>query len=208
MNIRKEQLDVVLDIDGFLADFEGYFCHTFGYKNRHMANLHDRYPDKTTEIENFVNTRSTYYMLAPDLAGVEIAKWLMQRVSAYGRRQNRAKVTILTSRPLRTFDVTKNWLKAEKIPYHKLEFSRTKVKWLEEHKPDIVVDDIIEVCEGAALKVPGITPVLFSHPWNETPFIARIHSLSAFQSIYQQVALEKLLDDFGGIGMAEDIPSP
>lgn len=208
MNNRKEQLEIALDIDGVIADFEGYACHTFGNKNRHLSSLYERYPGKETEIDNFLNNRATYYMLTPEPVGIQIAHWLMQRVNAYGHRQNRAQVTLLTSRPFRVYDVTKNWLKAEKVPYHKLEFSRTKVKWLEEHRPDIVVDDIIEVCEGAALKVPGITPVLISHPWNETPFIPRIHSLAAFQSIYQQVALEKLLDDFGGIGMAEDIPSP
>lgn len=205
MQPRKEQLDVMLDIDGVIANFEGYFCRQFGSNNRHLVSLYERYPGKETEIDNFVNNKATYYMLTPEFVGMDIAKWLMQRVTAYGVRRNRARVTIVTSRPLRTAEVTKNWLKAEKVPYHKLEFARNKVAWAVEHKPDIVVDDIIDVCEGAALKVPGLFPVLVAHPWNETPFIPRIHDLSGFQQVYQQVALEKLLDDYGGTGLAEDI---
>lgn len=205
MNQRKEQLEVVLDIDGVIADFEGLFCHRFGNRNRHLVSLTARYPDREQDIKNFVDDRSTYFTLLPLPIGIEIAKWLVQRVNAYGRRQSRANVTILTSRPFRTYEVTKKWLKQEGVPYHNMEFARNKADWMESRKPDICVDDIIDVCEGAALKVPGITPVLVEHPWNETPFFPRIQNLSQFQRIFQQVALEKLLDDSGGVWLAENL---
>ena len=113
MNRRKSQLDVVLDIDGFLADFDGYFCHSFGTANRHMERLQDRYPEREQEITDFIADRSTYFMLEAIPVGVSIAKWLMQRVIVYGERRNRANVTVLTSRSLRTYEVTRKWLKDE-----------------------------------------------------------------------------------------------
>ncbi len=209
MNKRKEQLDVVLDIDGVIADFEGFFCHRFGWDNRHMVNLQERYPERAGEIMGFIEDRATYHMLMPEKTGIQIAKWLMQRVNVYGRRSNRAKVTLLTSRPFRTYEITKKWLKSENVPYHQLEFSHNKGAWMQARQPDIIVDDIIDICEGAALTVPGVTPILMAHDWNEdSTFIPRITTLSQFQRIYQKVALEKLLDDIDGVGVAEDILSP
>lgn len=205
MKPRKEQLDVFLDIDGVLADFEVYFCHRFGSERRWVVRLQDRYPERAKEITNFIQDKATYYMLEPLEVGVNIAKWLTKRVNAYGVRRSRANVTILTSRPLRTFDVTKNWLKQEQIPYHAIEFAHDKVAFIKARQPDIIVDDIIDVCAGAKIELPDVTPVLVKHPYNDTPFFPRITLLSQFQHIYQQVAYEKLLDDIGGVGVAEDI---
>ncbi len=204
MNKRKEKLDVVLDIDGVIADFEDFYCHRFGYENRHLVNLEERHPKKAKEIAAFTNDKATYYMLLPEPVGIEIARWLMERVTAYGYRSNRANVTVLTSRPFRTYEVTKGWLKRENVPYHQLEFSHDKVAWMKEHKPDIIVDDLAEICESALRSVPDLTAVLVAHKWNEqgSTFIPRITTLKQFQRIYEEVALEKLLEDSGGIGVA------
>ncbi len=203
MNKRKMKLDVTMDIDGVIADFEDFYCHRFGEENRHLVNLVKRHPHKAKEIEAFIDDRSTYMMLLPEAVGIDICRWLMERVTAYGEHTNRANVTLLTSRPNKTYDVTKKWLKMENVPYHQLEFTDNKVMWMKEHQPDIIVDDLIEICQGALWTVPDLTAVLVAHKWNEdTPFIPRIRTLKEFQRIYKEVALAKLFEDSGGIGVA------
>lgn len=203
MKHRKERLDVVLDIDGVIADFEGGFCDVFGYDRRHLVRLQDRYPEHRGSIDNYIHDRSSYRHLTIEPVGVEIAKWLMTRVYRFDVRQTRAYVHIVSARPL-NFDVlTREWLAYNHVPHHDLTITPNKESYIAHLKPDIMVDDIIGVCETVQKAVPDVQPVLVAHPWNEdTAFIPRITTLNQFQEIYQKVAGEKLLTDTGGTGLA------
>ena len=56
---------VVVDIDGVLADFEGAFVKTFGDDRRELESLEARYPSRSRSINEFVYDPHTYIHLEP-----------------------------------------------------------------------------------------------------------------------------------------------
>ena len=55
----------VLDIDGVLADFEEGFCEAFGYSNRDLYSLEERYPDADQGLLKVCRKSSQLQGLAP-----------------------------------------------------------------------------------------------------------------------------------------------
>lgn len=189
----KHKLDVILDIDGCMADVEGEFCIQFGDKNRHMVKFEHRYPEQHGFIENWLADRSTYKHLLPIPLGIEIAKWVSTA---------RAKVKIVTARPPNSKKITEEWLAKYEVPYDELIVSPRKIDYIIAEKPDIILDDIINICVQAYQAVPDIKPILVAQPWNETVFFPRIVTLTQFQRIFNRVANEKLLTDIEGVELA------
>lgn len=168
-------IEAVIDVDGVLADFEGYFCETFGDKNRNIVDLSKRYPKMKPKIVNFVRDKETYRYLDAIQLGLDIINWL----HAQG-----VTIHIVSSRPLGTFTVTQNWLKSYHIPYSSLTVKADKVATIRSLQPSFIVDDIISVAEDVYqhLSIPAI---LVKHPWNETPFFPRVDSIDMFIFAYQ-----------------------
>lgn len=196
--MRKDRLDIVLDMDGVLSDFEFAFCMAFGDNGRTLESLVERYPHREKDILLFVGSIDTYKQLTPIPVGVQIAKWCGETHNGIPR----ANIEVVTSRPYKTAHVSEYWLRKFKIPHHKFTVDPNKSQYLVRIQPDILVDDIIGVCEYVYNRTSGVTPVLMKQPWNETPFFPRISTLSQFQSIYRRVADEKLLSDIEGAWLA------
>lgn len=207
MHRRKEKLDVVFDVDGCLADFEMEFCERFGYRHREYVNLHKRYPEHTDQITKFIEDRNTYVDLRPVPVGMDIVRWLGRRTHAFGVYAPRANIEIVSARPYRMAEITKQWLRKNHVPYRTLTVQPDKENYILSRQPDILVDDIIDVCSYIYSHMQSVTPVLIAHPWNEgSAFFPRVTSLGEFQLLYEAVAREKLLSDLGGTGMAQDLP--
>lgn len=206
----KRELMTVLDMDGLMADFEFEFCLKFGDDRRYLVNLVERYPDREQEIIDFVRSPNTYARLSTIPLGVDIARWLVVRERRWEddkRLYPRSNVAIVTSRPMSAMKVTKEWLKKHKIPYHQFIINPDKEQAIKLLQPDIVVDDIIGVCQLAYNSIEEVKPVLVEQPWNDTIFFPRIKTLQQFIRIYEGVRREKLLTDFDGVELAEDLLS-
>lgn len=174
----NNKVEVVLDVDGVLADFEGFFCEMFGSNHRELVGLEKRYPEKKDAILKFVRNPNAYKMLDVLPLGKEIADWLVKQGIT---------VHIVSSRPLGTFSVTQKWLKEKGIAYSSLTVKSDKVATIRSLQPALIVDDIISVVEECyRLSIPGI---LVKHPWNETPFFPRVENIQQFA-----VAFERVMD--------------
>lgn len=169
--------EVVVDIDGVLADFEGAFCEKFGTASRHLVGLEKRYPDQKDKITKFVRSPDTYKYLGTLQVGLDIVKWL---------NQHGAIVHIVSSRPTGTYDLTKNWLLHNHVLYTSLTVKSDKIAKIKALQPALVVDDIISVVEECYQKasIPGI---LVAHPWNETPFFPRVDNIHEFEVVYTRL---------------------
>lgn len=173
------KVDVVVDVDGVLADFEGYFCEKFGDKDRHLVGLEKRYPKQKDRIVQFVRDKETYKYLDIIPLGVQIVEWL---------NHNACSIHIVSSRPIGTFSVTQRWLLDFHIPYTSLTVKSDKVATIRSFQPALIVDDIISVAEECYQKF-SIPAILVKQPWNETAFFPRVDSIDMF--IY---AFERLLE--------------
>lgn len=174
--MSHRRAEVVLDIDGVLADFEGYFCETFGDAHRNLVGLQQRYPDQKDKIVRFVNCPDTYRYLDALEVGLDIAQWLsFEGVSIH----------IVTSRPVGTHLVTQEWLHRFHVPYVSLSTKKDKTVFIRTLKPVLAVDDIISVAQD--LYQSDIQTILVRHPWNETPFFPRIRTLEEFKYEYERV---------------------
>lgn len=152
---------IAVDIDGVLADFEGKFCEDFGYKNRHMYKLGDRYPDLDRDlILEYVQNPSNYVDLAPIFGGILFTR------QAHARGWY---ILLVTARDRSLREVTKNWLAKYSVVYHELYFTKNKREAIQDfdalnptRKVAIVVDDSVSVLES----MPERYCVAWNQPWN------------------------------------------
>src|SRR5512145_3327502 len=100
--------NIVVDVDGVLADFEGAFCEEFGYERRELVSLESRYPAQARKINVFLNNGFVYKNLKPLELGLEIVHYL---------NLNDFDVSIVTSRPFGLESVTRDWLKQYGVEY-------------------------------------------------------------------------------------------
>lgn len=148
---------VVLDCDGVLFDFEGAFCERFGWENRHLYKLEERYPEYADNITLFSEITSTYERLDIVEMGVKIARFC---------ENEGFDIHVISSRPLYTEQVTGASLKLNKIPFHFLSTENgSKIFRIKRANPLFVVDDMLSVCEECA--EAGIPSFLVDQPWNQ-----------------------------------------
>lgn len=166
--------NVVLDIDGVLADFEKFFCQKFGNKNRHLVSLEARYPAFWDFVRVFIDMASTYENLDIVPIGVQIARWC---------KEHEFYVHLVSSRPSYTHETTQRWLLRNAIPYDYLSVDKTsKRARIININPLFIVDDLLEVCEQTSQI--GIPSFLIDWPWNHSDnlpkMVNRIHNFSDF----------------------------
>ena len=147
--------NVVMDIDGVLADFNGAFVKKFGTDRQELENLESRYPNRATEIYKFVSNPATYKDLEPIPLGLSIVDFLVD---------NGFDVDVVTSRPLSSEWVTRRWLKKTGIRYLSFGVFPNKASQIHYLHPICAVDDLISV---SRLLTRYLVPVLvFQQPWN------------------------------------------
>lgn len=174
--MSHRQIEAVVDVDGVLADFEGYFCDTFGDAHRDRVGLQQRYPDQKDKIVRFVNSPETYRYLDALEVGLDLVQWLsFERVSVH----------IVTSRPVGSHLITQEWLHKFHVPFSTVSTKKDKVAFIRALRPAFAVDDIISVANE--LYQSDIPTILVKHPWNETPFFPRIRTLEEFQYEYERI---------------------
>jgi hypothetical protein len=147
--------NVVVDIDGVLADFEGKFVQTFGDERRELESLESRYPNRIHSIRGFVNDMNTYTYLDPIPLGLSIVDFL---------NDNGFDVDIVTSRPLDTEWVTRRWLKKNNVRFLSFGVYPNKIARIAELCPICAVDDLISVSRH--LTRYSVPVLLMQHPWN------------------------------------------
>lgn len=156
---------IMIDIDGVIADFELAFCDAFGFSNRHLYDLWDRYPSVSSElITEFVNNPDNYRNLVPIFGGVLLTR------QAYERGWY---VILCTSRNRHLEDVTIEWLNyyGNSIKYHELSFTEDKgefvTRWNNQKsdKIKIVVDDNVRVLDNGIPE--NVLRVAWAQEWNE-----------------------------------------
>ena len=171
----------VLDIDGVLADFEEGFCEAFGYSNRDLYSLEERYPDADQGLlKEFVENPLNYKDLAPIFGGVLLLNQLYSR-GYY--------ILLMTSRRKELKTVTFDWLKKYNIPFQELYFSCNKQEGINDFlalhgnlELQIFVDDSVStlraVERGAADRVPFLA---WGQPWKEGYYPRLRYNESAFK---------------------------
>jgi len=188
--MSKNKVAMAVDIDGVLADFEMEFCQSFGYENREMDNLEQRYPKFADIITEFVQNPDTYSDLLPIFGGV----LLVRQAIARGFR-----VALLTARPKTAFAVTRKWLKEYEVPYDDLIFCPDKYAGIEyyngihENDPScsirVLVDDLIQNVKELPEGVKGL---LWEQPWNSNSTL--IQKLPLVRYNNEKMRLETKLD--------------
>ncbi len=177
MPSQKAKNNVVLDLDGVLADFEGAFCRKFGPAKRHFVKLELRYPMEAERIKYFVNDWKTYANLPVLQLGLDIVGYLVD---------NNFQIDIVSSRPSSALVGTINWLKHYQIPYVALSVNQeSKIGRIKRLKPICEVDDIGHVAE--CLGKERIPAFLVDQPWNQEYYLPRIKSLNDFINLFKGV---------------------
>lgn len=177
--------NVVIDIDGVLADFEKSFCQKFGNRNRHKVKLEMRYPSMYELIKLFVDLASTYEVLDIVPVGIDIARWCKTQGFI---------VHIVSSRPDYTYEVTARWLQKNNIPYDHLSVDKTsKFDRIVDINPLFIVDDLLEVCiETSRIGIPSF---LVDWPWNRTDnlpkLVSRINDFQGFLANFGEINVER-----------------
>ena len=146
---------IVVDIDGVLADFEGAFVKTFGDNRRELESLEARYPSRLRSINDFINDPHTYINLEPIELGLTIVDYLNEQ--GY-------EVNIITSRPLDTEWVTRRWLKNNDVHYLSFGVYPNKTRRISEIQPLCAIDDLISV--SRRLEPYNVPVLIMQHPWN------------------------------------------
>ncbi len=173
--------DVVVDIDGVLADFEGEFVRTFGDDRRELESLESRYPNSGSRISQFVNNPLTYKNLKPISLGLAVVDFL---------NDNGYDVNIVTSRPLDTEWVTHRWLKRWGVDFLSFEVYPNKIHRIAEISPICAIDDLISVSRH--LEPYNVPVLMMQHPWNW--FYE--HKNRVFSNINQfMTAFDKIITD-------------
>jgi len=157
----------VFDIDGVLADFEERMCEAFGYDNREMYRLEDRYPELDRGlIEEFSNSPENYRDLTPIFGGI----LLFTQIKLRGYY-----CVLATSRPRTLKSVTVDWLNRYNVRYEELIFTGNKVetiKDIESINADLSlkfsIDDSVSVLEKVQNVYMNSVPVLaWGQAWNQ-----------------------------------------
>lgn len=170
--------EVVVDIDGVLADFEGQFVKVFGAERRELESLEGRYPKQAREIDRYVNDPFIYRNLQPIPLGLELVDFL---------DSNGFYVKIVSSRPPETQYMTLKWLKKHGIKFFTLGMYPNKTPMIVSFQPLCAVDDLISV--SRLLKRYSVPCLLMKHEWNkyyedkETLFSTISQFVSAFSKI-------------------------
>jgi hypothetical protein len=186
------QYSAVLDLDGFLFDFEGEFCKRFGDDHRDFTRLQDRYPDRKDEITRFIQNPDTYKRLFVLPVGQKIARYLWDQ---------KVMVHIMTSRPFTARDNTIKSLSNADIRWDTFEMRKDKPLHINGIGPDLVADDIISVLEqcNAPLRI------LMKQTYNETPFFPRISSVDQFIELWERFVHENVPNHSRRVRMADHL---
>lgn len=147
--------NVVVDIDGVLADFISAFQKKFGNDKPELESLEARYPNKNLLICKFVEDPSTYSRLEPVSLGLSIVEYL---------NDQGFDVNIITNRPAFSQWITRRWLDRYKIKYLSFGVYPNKITRIKEINPICAVDDLISVSRG--LEPYNVPVLLLSNPWN------------------------------------------
>lgn len=147
--------NVVVDVDGVIADFEGEFIRTFGDDRRELESLESRYPSRGAEINRFVNNPATYKTLQPIPLGLSIVEYLTD---------NGWDVDIVTSRPADVEWITRRWLKEWGVNFLSFSINPNKAGKIYELEPVCAIDDLISVAR--TLKRYSVPVLLMQQPWN------------------------------------------
>lgn len=162
----KNKSTAVLDLDGVCADFESAFCDAFGYKNRHLYKLEDRYPQYDPSlIGEWVNLEENYHNLSPIFGGVLLIQQLKERDW---------DVVLMTSRPKHLEAVTKSWLTLYHIGVQRTFFTQNKAEdinllnhYLDQPSPiTLFVDDSVSQLKSVKKLNPSITCLAWGQDWN------------------------------------------
>lgn len=147
--------NVVVDIDGVLADFEGEFVRTFGDDRRELESLESRYPSQGHKINQFVNNPTTYANLKSISLGLSIVDYL---------NDNGYDVNIVTSRPMDAEWVTRRWLKNHGVRFLSFGVYPNKIARIAQINPICAIDDLISV--SRYLEPYNVPVLMMQHPWN------------------------------------------
>jgi len=179
MDCKKDK-SVVIDIDGVCADFEKAFCEKYGWNNRHLVSLEERYLNREEEIREFVISPETYENLEIIENGKKLANFF--HYEGY-------KVFLISARPANTHLVTFSWLKKHKIIFDFMHVG-DKLNRIKILQPSFVVDDLLSVCEYVSdeLNIPSF---LIDYPWNQQKYLSgnihRIRDFSEFLRIFSRI---------------------
>lgn len=170
--------NVVVDIDGVLADFEGAFCQQFGDERRELVNLESRYPSKARQINEFLNDWRVYENLEPIHIGLDICQYL---------NDHHFNVNIVTARPLGFESMTRRWLKRHGVNFMTFVSDRSKTGRIAIMKPLCAVDDLFSV--HMTLLHHNIPTIIVAHPWNNyiSENMTRISNLDGFISEFEGI---------------------
>lgn len=160
---RNYKNTIAVDLDGVVFDFESEFCDRFGYDNRHLFDLHSRYPKIDKDLINeFVSDPEVYENLLPIFGGILFLR-LAKRLGFY--------IWLVTSRPKHLAEVTRNQLEGYDVPFHDITYTVDKSLAIQEYNemyPNrpvrMLVDDSIKNLNG--LNKLGIIPMAWEQPWN------------------------------------------
>jgi uncharacterized HAD superfamily protein len=172
---------IAVDCDGVVADFEGAFCEKFGYENRHLTSLEERYPNKSYLIELFATLSKTYEKLNIIPVGVDIVRFLAKEGF---------DIHIVTARPDYCVQVTGLWLKQNKIPFHFLSCGiKNKFDYYMQLNPVMIIEDIFDIAVGAARF--GHISFLIDQPWNfsiDSYGVRRIKTFDKFKRDFDEIS--------------------
>jgi hypothetical protein len=163
----KNKATAVLDCDGVICNFESAFCDAFGYDNRHLYKLEDRYPHLHPDlITEWVNSEDNYLNLKPIFGGILLIQQLKQRGF---------DVVLMTARGKHLEAVTKSWLTLYHIEA-KVYFVQNKgyeISLWNSMSSDgltppitLFVDDSVSQLQQVKKLNPSVTCLAWEQPWN------------------------------------------
>ena len=175
----------IMDIDGVLADFEGWLVERvhekFGaiaaYHNRHLYSWADRWDGKILEYAStLTRDKHSYHGLDPILDGVRFVKELANLETP---------ILYVTSRPKECHHITSRWLQRNVWRFDDaigLQVVENKAEYIANNIPvsgvSFIVDDNPDTC--AYLKNHGFLCLCWRQLWNEDVFPAIIPTRDTF----------------------------
>jgi uncharacterized HAD superfamily protein len=152
-----------VDIDGVIANFVATF----------IPLVRDRYGVSITEEDIYVHDLFLVLGIGEDESIQLIRDTLSQDLDLYPEaRQSLARlareneVVLLTARPADMMDLTRDWLRRRRVPYHTLVHLDEGFKHRDDTLFDVVIDDHLREVIRFAPSVPLV--IIFDHPWNRS----------------------------------------